>query len=64
MTHDFQNDRLLYPYKVAEILCATKAFVYKLIQDGHLEKVRISNHAIRVKESSLRRYLDEKNAKN
>jgi len=62
MTHDFQNDRLLYPYKVAEMLCCSKRYVYALIAEGKIKSIKIGPNSQRVPESSVIRFLQEINA--
>jgi excisionase family DNA binding protein len=48
---------LLTVPEAAARLRVSRATVYRLCAEGHLEHVRISNHAIRIKESAIASYL-------
>ena len=52
-----KEERLLKPAEVAEILSISKALVYRLIQQGLIQAVRI-NHAVRVKRSDLYAFIE------
>ncbi len=51
-----QDERLLKASDIARILNVSKAFAYRLIQQGEIPVVRI-NHAVRVKPSDLKVFI-------
>ncbi len=52
------KERLLKPGEVATALSISRALTYRLLQSGKIPVVRIS-HAVRVKPSDLRAYVEK-----
>ena len=52
-------EMLYTPQEVAEKLKLSKYTVYSLIKSGSLDAIRIGKRMYRIKDSDLRRFMDE-----
>ena len=56
-----QTEKLLTVYTVADRLKVSPSTIYRLIDEGKLKAVRLSERNVRVPESSLTAYLERLN---
>lgn len=52
-------DKLLYVSEVSEKLNCSKPSVYRLIEEGKLKAVKIGERGLRIKERSLKDFLNK-----
>jgi len=52
-----KNDRLLKISDVADRLSCTTTWVYLLVKQGKLKRVKVGSRAVRIPETSLATYL-------
>jgi excisionase family DNA binding protein len=46
--------------KVAKRLDCSDRFIFKLVQDGHLEAIKVGKRAIRISIASLGKYIESR----
>ncbi len=60
MAENKNRERLIYVSKAAEKLNCSAQHVYNLINDGHLKAVKIGSRSLRIPESSLKAFIEDR----